>query len=446
MNSELDVHEQTKDIFDKASKVLLCINNRSSFDTHFAAVALKKYLESEGKNVIVAANGELILKHKRMFEQEGVECSPELQPLNYVITIDHAEGNIERVSYDDKDGKFHLYITPVEGSEEFDFKKVSYSQGGGGIDTVIVFGCRSLKWLGDIYEANQELFDTLPVVNINNLPGEQEYGTAKVVDESLSVCELLFKVLALDSSPVSKPISNLLLSGIVEHLQPFQGSPYKAASVEVVTDLVKKGADLKGAFKQLYFDHTYENFEVDRKVMNNFKFDAATGVAWSSVSELDLTQCGVNRDTFILNGRIVFNTCSDFKVAFVLYEVQSGEIVVELESNRQDIDAKELLSNFKVAGTSARIFFTVRDKTLADVEESVIKAISRRISTSGPAKPVEMKEFDRTESDTEVEPRKKGKSVDREELSPKSVEKALEKAHPVSKGLVVPPPISADEG
>ncbi len=70
MVQESSLYPQAKSIIEKAQKVLLCVNNRSSFDTHFAVAAMKKYLESEGKNVIVATNGELILKHKRMFQKE----------------------------------------------------------------------------------------------------------------------------------------------------------------------------------------------------------------------------------------------------------------------------------------------------------------------------------------------------------------------------------------
>lgn len=447
MESERTIYEQAKLTLENALRVLICVNNRSSYDTHFAVVALKRLLEVEGKGVVVMTNGELILKHRRMFAREGVECVTELQNASYVITIDHAEGDIEKVSYDDKDGKFHLYITPVEAAEEFDFKKVSYSQGGGNFDTIVVFGCRSLGWLGDIYEQNRDLFTSVPILSINNLSGEQEFGTVRIIDTKLPVCELVLNVIGKSSKLITDSVAELLLKGMADHIQPFQTNGYELSSVEHMTELVRKGADFKKVVKYLYFDHTYEHFEVIRKVMSNVKYDEATGVAWSSVSSLDLTQCGVDRETFVLDGRIVFNTCSDFQVAFVIYEVQQGEIVVELESNRKEIDAKLLMSDFKVAGNSARIFFTIRDKTLADVEESVIKAISRRISTSQAPKVVgkPMAESEKSESTVRIS-EKSGVKVDAEDSLSAGEDALPDKLSSVSKGLVMPPPISTDEG
>lgn len=465
MDTKPTVYEKAVEILDKAQSVLLCINNRSSFDTHYAAVAMKRFLESEGKHVTLVANGELILKHKLMFEREGVECSLDLQPQSYVITVDHKDGAIERVSYDDKDGKFRLYITPVAGNKEFNFKNVSYAEGGGSAEVIVVFGCRSLKWMNDIYEQNEDLFDKTQVININNLSGVQEYGTVKLNDEGVSVCELVYDVIGkMGNGKISRQIADMLLQGVIEYLQPFQKSPYKVSSLEKVIELVRAGADVKEAFSKLYFERTYQNFELQRKVMSNFKYEETTGVAWSAVSGIDLAQCGVDRDSFILDGRIAFNMCSDFKIAFVLYEVQEGEIVVELESNSPSIDAKEIFPDYKVAGTSSRIFFTMRDKMLADVEEEVVMAVSRKVGLGGEAgdedvripAQEEMRKEDIREPkvlEEEVveedsiaktnEPDGSSEKIDKKAV--KSRKNSVDEVSPATGGLIAPPPLSAEE-
>ncbi len=448
-------YSKTMTLLKKAERVLVFLNNRSSLDTHYAVAALKKVLESEGKSVTVVANGDLILKHRLMFEREGVDFSLDIQPLSYVITIDHTSTGIEKVSYDDKDGKFRLYITPVSGEKEFDFKKVQYTQGGGEADLIVVFGCRSLKWLNTLYDSNKELFSKVPIININNLQGEQEFGTSRIVDERVAVSELVLNVLGITQLKKVKQSANLLLRGIIDHFQPLQLNVYPSTALAKIAELVSLGADMKEAFKKLYFEHTYENFELQRKVMSNFQFDRANGIAWSSVSSLDLNQCGVDRDTFILDGRIIFNICTEFKVAFVLYEVQNGEIVVELEVNNARVDARELLPDYKVAGTHARIFFTVRDKNLAEVEESVIKAISRNIGLWD-IEPEESKDNiddDRVENNMVDRALLPSKSENNDaEPAVKSAEQPAESNNirqsspsAVSSGLVPPPPISAED-
>ena len=153
------LYSQARDVINGADKVLICVNNRSTFDTHLAAAALYKYLISEGKNVSLGVNGELILRHKQMFEDNDITVEKDLKPMSYVISIDHKDGGIEKVSYDDKDGKFFLYVTPVKDAKRFDFKQVEFSQGGGGADAIVVFGARTLRWMNEIYEDNKELFD-----------------------------------------------------------------------------------------------------------------------------------------------------------------------------------------------------------------------------------------------------------------------------------------------
>ncbi len=334
-----DTYNQAKEVLAAAENVLLVINNRASLDTHLAMAAMYQHLQSKGKNVTVRTNGELILKHVQYLDSVEISDEKDLLPQSYIVTIDHAGGEIEKVKYDDKDGKFRLYLTPSPQAKPFDFDKVSYSQGGGESDTIVTFGTRSLRWLNNVYEKNQDLFEKANVVNINNLPGSQEYGTVKLVDTDIAVSQIVYDLIEGTSSSESESVSNFLLTGLLDHLQPLQGGDYKISTIETMVGLVKAGADLKECMSKLYFEKTVENFEVIRRVMNNLKLDSEAGIVWSSVSAFDMSQCGVTRDEFILNGRILFNVCKDFSIAFVMYEVAENEIVVEFESNKAELDA-----------------------------------------------------------------------------------------------------------
>jgi nanoRNase/pAp phosphatase (c-di-AMP/oligoRNAs hydrolase) len=375
-----DVYQKAREYISSAQKVRICINNRSSLDTHLAAAATAKHLSAQGKEVTVCTNGDLIHKHKELFERFNVEYNESTSPRRYVITIDHAEGGIEKVSYDDVDGKFHLYITPSEDAPDFDFEKVSYTQGGGKADSIVTFGFRSVSWFGDIYEEQKELFESVPVININDLPGDQEFGSIQLVDTEISVSEIVLSL--FDGTVSDEEYAGLLLTGLLDHLQPLQRNDYKIGSVEAMVKLVKMGTDLKEAFKLLYFDKTLENFEKERRVMNNVKMDSESGIIWSTVSKFDLAQAGVDRENFMLDGRIIFNICRAFTVAFVIYEVGEREIVVECESNDKQVSVEDLLHEYKMAGDEARAYCTVRDKSLADVEREVLEMITSKLGVS----------------------------------------------------------------
>ena len=431
-----DANAQVKDVLDKSDKVMVCVNNRSSMDTHLAAGAFLLHVRALGKNAQLYVNGELISRHKDLYEEFGVDYEMDFKPMNYVITIDHSGGDIEKVSYDDKDGKFRLYITPAAQSNGFDFDKVSYSQGGGEADAVFSFGARSLNWLGSIYDENKELFEKAPVVNINNLHGTQEFGSVQIVDTDLAVSEMVYALMEGSRTLSDKKISSMLLMGILDKMQLLQMSDYKISTMETLTALVRMGADLKDSVQKLYFEKTLGNFEVERRVMGAAKYDTEQSLIWSSVSAFDLTQAGVSRDDFVLDGRIVCNMCKDFNVAFVLYEVQEGEIVVELESNVEGLDAKDLVSDYKVSGNSGRVFFTVRDKSLPDLEKEMVENLSGRVKL---AEQTPVRESGQREERSEES---RSEKQNEEEGSGQVVPDEPAQSGP---GLVQPPPISPDE-
>jgi hypothetical protein len=294
-----------------------------------------------------------------------------------------------------------------------------------------------------VYEEKKKMFDSVPIVNINNLQGTQEYGTVQLTDQEISISEVVLELVRGMSTGETDAVAELLLMGLMDHIQILQGNEYRIGSVEKVVELVKMGADIKKAMKKLYYDRSLGNFEIVRRVMNNVKLDAEAGLIWSSVSSFDLSQSGVSRDDFSLDGRIIFNVCREFDIAFVLYEVKEGEIVVEFESNMRDLDVKDLLPDYKVAGNEARAFFTVRDKTLAVVEQEILEMITPKLGVSEVS----------VDSNYDVPPTKPLQDVGSESVITPDAETeddpedrvVLEVDQEGDEGLVTPPPVNPDD-
>ncbi|MEA3357178.1 MAG: hypothetical protein U9Q67_01990 [Patescibacteria group bacterium] len=378
--------DKVKTMIEKSKSVLVCINNRSTFDTHIAALALYLSLRDLGLNPSICVNGKLIAKHRKFFEAHEVQYEDSIKPRSYVISLDHAGGEIEKVSYDDKNGKFNLYITPSEGSKAFDFDKVKYSGGGAEYDMIFVFGAKKLTWLGNIYNENKELFAEDSIVSINNIEGKSDFGAVKLVDCEVPVSHIVYELIKTVSSSASADnIVDLLLKGVLDHLQLLQINDYKISTIEALTSLVKNGADLKMGLNSIYFQKDFENFQVIQKVMSNLKYDQDKDVIWSSVSAFDFSSCGLERDDFELDGRIIFNTCVEFKAAFVLYEIADGEVWIEFESNDPNIDAKELMSEFKASGDSSRVVAVITGKVLGDIEQDLLGMLSGRDAKPSPS-------------------------------------------------------------
>lgn len=378
-----DVYSKIKESVSSAERILVCINGRSSYDTHVATLAFVLHLKDLGKNVSVCVGGRLSTKHKRLFKKIKVDYQKKLASSNYVISIDHTEGEIEKVSYDDKEGKFNLYITPAKDNSKFNFDNVAFSLGGGDFDMVFVFGARSLKWLGKLYEKSKDVFDKGNVINVNNIEGIQEFGTEKLVNTEVSVSEIVYGMVNSESTPSTDTIVQLLMRGVMEYLQPMQRSDYKISTIEALTSLSKLGADIKESVQNLYFKRSFGNFKIVQKVMGNLKYDKKSGLAWSGVSSFDINQSGITKESFELDGRIIFNICEDFRLAFVMYEITADEVWVEFESNTSEFDPMELMKDFRLLGNSARITFIVTGKSMVEVEKEILNVLREKLDVPG---------------------------------------------------------------
>lgn len=369
-----ETYEKAYSLIKRSDRVLLCVNNRSTFDNHLAGAALYLYLKDLEKDVCLCVNKCLKTRPKKIYKDFAVNYDTELKPMRYVISLDHSDGAVDSVRYDDKNGKFNLYITPSGIGEEFDFKNVSYS-GGGIYDLLIIMGARKLEHLGDIYLKNKKLFDDGNIICINNIVSKG-FGKINLTSTEIPVCEIVYNLVCGEFSSKSvNEIINLLLMGILDELQIFNKSDFKITTIEVMTSLIKMGADIKDAFREVYFKKGPKFVKVLQQVLENVKLDRENGIAWSKVDYQDFSKIGIERHDFVLDGNISFNISDDFNVAFVLYEVSNGEVWIELESNVDKISAMDVLFQFKPSGNDYRALAISRNLGVGQVENIVMTRI-----------------------------------------------------------------------
>lgn len=440
MAIDSSVYDTVKEAIKTAERILICVNGSSSYDCHSAALSLNNYLQDLEKNVVLTSGENLSARCRKLYESFGVQPQNALGPLNYVITINHRGAEVEKVGYDDKDGKFFLYITPRKGSKKFDFENVSYSYGGNEFDLIFVVGARSLKWIGNIYEKNQEIFEDSKIVNVNNDEGAQEFGSYRLVDHEIPVSEIIFKLMNGNSTASVDKIFSLLSRGIIDHLQLMQGTEFKISTIETLTSLIKHGVDLKACIKDLYLSKDLSNFGVVKSVFSNMNFDENSGLAWSGVSSLDLNRLGINRDNLILGGKIAFNISRDIKYAFVMYEIESDEVWVEFESNNEDFGAKDLMSDYNPEGNKYRVVFVVKGKSLSEVEEEILSTLKQKLGVTEFVPSIEGGGL--TEAPKEVHNGAISEEETEEEPEKTDEETVEETEDTDGAGLVMPPPIT----
>ncbi|MFH1547639.1 MAG: hypothetical protein ABIC57_04075 [bacterium] len=380
MSISKETYKKTNSLIKKSDRILLCVNNRSTFDTHLASAALYLFLKDIGKNVTVCVNKFMKDRPKKIFEDHKISIDTELVPIRYIISINHAKGGVDSVRYDDKNGKFNLYITPSKSPNSFSFDKVEFSDGGK-YDLIIVLGAQKIEHMGEIYYQNREFFEKTPIISINNL-APKGFGKISLTSIEIPVSEIVYDLVrdSFSSRSVNE-IIKLLLMGILNEMQLFNKSDFKISTVESMTSLIKMGADIKDALREIYFKKNPNLISVVRSIMENVKIDNENKIIWSNVDYGNFSGSGAKRGDLVLDGFIPFNISDDFDIAFVLYEVGNGEIWVELESNVEEINAKDVLSRFNPSGNNYRAVTVVKNSGIGQAESMIlsgVKAIKER--------------------------------------------------------------------
>jgi nanoRNase/pAp phosphatase (c-di-AMP/oligoRNAs hydrolase) len=329
------------------------------------------YAKGRGKKVNICVDGDMKSRSGQIYAKYKIPFESKLKPLKYSVIIDHSEGGLDSVKYEDKEGKFSLYITPTKIGNGFNFKDVEFKEGGR-YDLVIVIGAEKLSSLGSIYSENIEFFGETNIINVNNLSSEG-FGRLDLVETGIPVSEIVFNLLKEESSSISVDlIMKLLLMGILNELQLFNKSDYKTSTLETIASLVKLGADLKDSFEEVYLSMSSKMINVIREVFNHISEDEKYSIAWSMVDNLNFRKYNVKKKNLVLDGRIPFNITSKYDISFVLYEVKEGEIWVELESNNKFVGAVDILSQFSPSGHNYRALAVVKNMSMNNVRDIVL--------------------------------------------------------------------------
>lgn len=173
----------------------------------------------------------------------------ELNNKNLVIRIrtpGHPRDYINKVSYDQKEAEntLELVIEPHENFVPLTREKLEFSHQGVAADLIFCLGCQELKHLGGLFEKNGEIFTKLPIVNIDNVNENKDFGKINLVfPKAASISEIVAYLLSSLKLPVDEDIVSNIYRGIVETTNNFQRE-VSASTHEAAAFCLRQGAKL----------------------------------------------------------------------------------------------------------------------------------------------------------------------------------------------------------
>lgn len=204
---------EIQNLLKSAQEVLILTHENPTQDSLGAALALFLGISSFGKRATVACPTPTTVELSNLIGIDKVNQS--LRSKNFIISLDYAEGMIEKVSYNINSDKFNLVIEPKLGAPPFSLEKVHYSTSAPNPDLIFVLDCANLQELSKFYQDGEDLYSKVTTVNIDYHPNNTHFAKINLVDlGASSTSEIIAFLLQNLGLPLTEDIASNLLAGI----------------------------------------------------------------------------------------------------------------------------------------------------------------------------------------------------------------------------------------
>ncbi len=374
----LNEAQQLKSLLDNSKHILLALNSNQSADAICGAVAWKKWLEKQNKQVDIIADN-FVLPKNLGFIAGAAAIQPQISHLQkFILKVDVTHVKIDTLSYDIKDNWLSIYLTPKEGV--LTKNELRTAQSGLKYDLIITVGAQDLESLGKIFFNNTDLFYKVPVINFDNHPGNEHFGQVNFVElNATSVSEIIYKTLKQTSEAhIDTEIATALLAGMISQTQSFKTTNVTPLTLNTASELMNLGADREKIVKHLYRTKSISSLRIWGEALTHMQSDPASGLVWTTITREDFSRAGATEDELKELIDELVNNSPEAKMILLLYENTKGENKIHgfLHADKQH-DAKLLLQTFQPEGNKKTASFAITNKTLKETELEVVEKIKK---------------------------------------------------------------------
>lgn len=284
-----DTAQQVKDLIVQSKKILITTAADSS-EGLVLALVVKHLCQALSKPADV-----IILKDEKQKKFEFLpgfkEIISEVKKIKKcVVEVDIKNTGLQELSYDVAADKLTIFITPKQGfvqSQNIIVKDSEFAY-----DTIIVLATDNLELLGELYHSHRDLFQKIPIANIDHQPTNDRFGHINWVDITLpSSAEQLVKLAALfPEINFSPALATLLLTAIIVGTKNFQNNGNQSSALDLASELMKKGGDRELIIKKLYQTKTLSSLKLWGRALARLQEQANRKLIWSYLTATDFLE------------------------------------------------------------------------------------------------------------------------------------------------------------
>lgn len=303
----------------KSAKILVISHRKPDADTLGAALSLKIWLGSMGKEVTLACIDE---------PREGLDFFPYIN--EFVQDFDVNE--------------YDLRIIVDAGASYMTNFHLKYS---------------------DFFEVS------VPIINIDHHASNDNFGSVNVVDAvAPSTTVILYRMFKSLNVEIDANMATCLLAGIYGDTGGFMHSNTDGEVYKISADLMAKGANVKGIIKSLFKSKSLETLKLWGKVLEKVQI-TNDGVVMSVVKDEDYEQVGSTPEN--LGGVVDYlNMVPNTKFAVLLNEDRKGNVKGSFRTRQVDLDLSRIAAVFGGGGHPKASGFMLPGKIQENLKFTIV--------------------------------------------------------------------------
>ena len=318
----------------RSSRPLICVPRQAGADGYASAIGLARVLEKLDKKAdIVAADGATPKNLRFLPGHEKV--SPRLENLRrFVIEIDASKTKVDELTYELKDDKLVIHLSPKKGF--WDAKDMSVSSTGYRYDLIICLGAADLESCAQLYADHPDFFYRTPILNVDHRAENEHFGQLNVVDlTAVSVSEVVHDLVeAIEPGLLDEETVTALLTGMISKTKSFKTRNVSPKTLQTASKMVAKGARRDDIVHHLYRTRSVPTLRLWGRALARLKVDSASSFVWTMLSQQDFLHAGAEEDDLPDVIEELIASTPDAKTVALIYETAAHEIVAIVRTER----------------------------------------------------------------------------------------------------------------
>ncbi len=218
-----------------------------------------------------------------------------------------------------------------------------------GLDAIICADAAGIDRIGTLYEVQRELFDDLPVLNLDHHRTNPLFGTVNYVEPlASSTSELVFRLLTKIGAPLEPATASALLFGIMGDTGSFRNGATTPGSLQTAATLVAMGADTQGVAFWLFERKTFAAARLWGRIIASVELDRQRGIVFGLLSQAMLREEGGTPDE-IEGVAEYLRGIAEAEVVMLLKENEDGSMRLSMRS-RPAVDVSAIAVQFGGGG------------------------------------------------------------------------------------------------